>query len=116
MSRSTQYIGLTQAARDFIRDRGLRAVYSTHHETLAQRGTPQFNYDEGLCGEPVPYGIWEDPATGARFEEKLQDCPWSSGPMFFTHLVHDQGTVGSWTLKDRGCGEYADEAAGEYYV
>jgi len=68
MSRSTQFIGLTDDARAFVG--GLEAIgrYVGAH---------------GMFGEDIELGQWRD-ADGNRYREVVQADPWSSGPCIFT--------------------------------
>lgn len=70
MSRSTQFIGLTDDARAFVG--GLEAIgrYVGAH---------------GMFGEDIELGQWRD-ADGNRYREVVQADPWSSGPCIFTCL------------------------------
>lgn len=120
MSRSTQYIGLNDYAEAYLKE----------HAELQQDETPVIT--TGMFDEPVIGRVWkeviheEQPNRYHLYQEVLQDSPWSSGPMIFTHirvtLVQPNtqailcGFYFSWmvdpSLTDR---EY-DAATGRYYV
>jgi len=70
MSRYTQFIGLTGAARAFVG--GLEAIgrYVGAH---------------GMFGEDIELGQWRD-ADGNQYREVVQADPWSSGPCILTCL------------------------------
>ena|SRR3990167_5530619 len=79
MSRSTQFIGLTADAKDYIRD---------------FKPLPSDRNAIGMFGEEIPLGKWEENRirtryphqTNAIIREVVQTSPWSSGPMIFTCL------------------------------
>ena len=95
MSRSTQFIGLTDAAMHYVRNlKPLPSDLSTH----------------GMFDEEIPLRRWVMPdnrTTGKGEMERrgddgqLQPCirevvqavPWSSGPMIFTCLAFDYGNT-----------------------
>jgi hypothetical protein len=72
MARSTQYVGLTQAALEFL----VGASPDTPPEPLY-----------GMFDEEVPVGAWSNVGLFARVEERLQVAPWCGGPVLLTHLV-----------------------------
>lgn len=72
--RTTQYIGLTNRAKEFLK---------TCVEVESKSST------FGMFDEQIPLGTWECTSKYEqkwRFTEVLQMSPWSSGPMLFTHL------------------------------
>ena len=87
MSRFTQYIGLTEKARE--------------HVSMMKELSPNPEITTGIADEPVPGGKWKD-ENGTVWEEIVQAIPWSSGPMIFTCLVNDRGTKRyfEWTEAD----------------
>lgn len=88
--RTTQYIGLTKAASDFVQD--LKALKSDRKTS-------------GIAGEDIELQRWEchpmfkhavardrrDRKQLSCVREKVQMTPWSSGPMIFTCLEVDYG-------------------------
>ena len=85
MSRETQFVGLTQAAQDFVAD--LQALPSASSTT-------------GMFDEEIPLRQWEMhpsfridllPDREMCVREVVQEVPWSSGPMIFTRLELDWG-------------------------
>lgn len=115
MSRSTQYIGLNQYALNFVK--GAKLV-----ET--------FELTEGMFGEPVLGSVYHmPPPAGPNDEyilkEVVQDVPWSSGPMIFTHLEATLvkksgqriklGPYFSWMVDPSIKDEY-DLETGRYYI
>jgi len=75
MSRSTQFVGLTTSGTMFTM--GLERLPSDKHTT-------------GMFEEELPLGKWKAPEgrwNKAKYvREVVQEVPWSSGPMIFTHL------------------------------
>jgi hypothetical protein len=102
--RSTQYIGLTRSAMDFIAD--------------YQRVIKSENCTHGMFDEVVALGEWVSKHDGTKFwkiKEIVQFEPWSSGPMIFTCLVgffHNDKTcehpisVLGWVEDPRQQGEF----------
>lgn len=89
MSRSTQYIGLTQAALDFV-------------EQCQELPSELCTY--GMFDEEIPLRRWamhpviakDYPERGGmEIREVQQEVPWSSGPMIFTCLELDWGNGGT---------------------
>ena len=89
--RKTQFIGLTQAAQDFVAKCreivSTRTVFGTLLEELPLR--------EWLA-TPEEHGIesWKC-ITELRIREVQQCVYWSSGPMIFTRLELDFGNGGT---------------------
>lgn len=115
MGRSTQYIGLNDYAKKFVK--GALRVESYEMTT-------------GMFGEPVIGKIYhmptpDGPNTGWIFKEVVQSVPWSSGPMIFTHLIGvltkecgqeiKDGPYFSWMVDPSITEEY-DPETGRYYV
>ena len=76
MSRSTQYIGLTDQAREYVKS----AIK-----------VEQWQMTIGMFDEPVMGSIYHLPPPNSSDKELIakevvQLEPWSSGPMIFTHL------------------------------
>jgi hypothetical protein len=110
MSRSTQYIGLTAKAEEFMKQ-----FEEIQHP----------NSTSGMFGEEVPLrvwqGIWLGSGKKATIYETEQVTPWSSGPMIFTDLliVLDNGCkfshVYSWVQDPMETNEY-DKEKGVFWV
>lgn len=104
--RSTQYIGLTQAARDFTKT--LTKVEQTYNKTY------------GMFDEDIPLGVWTDGTF--TYEEREQCSPWSSGPMIFTKLVQiidgKQTTLYEWQESETPLPHHQelDYKLGIYYI
>lgn len=99
--RCTQYIGLTYAALEFVKDMNC---------------FPQKDNNYGMFDENVPMSIWYA-GNGRIYVEIFQVAPWSSGPMIFTCLENfeTRERLFEWiegTPEDR---EYNPET-GRYYV
>lgn len=77
MSRSTQWIGLTKRAEDYV----------------AQLAPfPSDEHTSGMFDELLPLRKWAAPLDLERatyVREVVQSTPWSGGPMIFTKLVID---------------------------
>jgi hypothetical protein len=116
MSRTTQYIGLTDDARDYLKK------HATAQE-LYEMTTGMFN--EAIGGNiydlPVPNG----PNKRYYAKEVVQAEPWSSGPMIFTCLelflekdcgqVINHGRIFQWVDNPGLHGEY-DPKKGHKWV
>ena len=113
MSRSTQYIGLTNKAHYYVGD--------------YQKIKDGTNCTYGMFDDKVPLGEWEDKTQSRKFayiKEVLQDSPWSSGPMLFTCLFgyfhndpdHKQPVqMFQWVVDPHVVNEY-DMVKGTYWV
>lgn len=73
MSRSTQFIGLSDSADEFVS--GLE-VFGVGDDTT------------GMFDEKIPLGQWRD-KNGFIYREVVQTEIWSSGPMIFTCLIKE---------------------------
>ena len=104
MARSTQYIGLTKEAQEFVD--GL--VKLDHIE----------NHTIGMFEEKVPLGAWVDPKTGLGYLEEVQARPWSGGPMIFTYLVDVQNDTHmfKWVEDEKARGHEFIYSEGLYWV
>ena len=71
--RTTQYIGLTNAAKEFVKDFAKTPIEVT----------------TGMFDDPVIGHEFISP-DGHKYIELLQCSPWSSGPMIFTCLLDDK--------------------------
>jgi len=115
MSRSTQYIGLTADGSSFVSN----AISSK-----------RFKLTEGMFGEDIDgfeYTLKspDNPNQTLIAREEVQDEPWSSGPMIFTHLKltsmsedgseKDLGYMFSWVRDSTTDGE-VDYEKGFYWV
>ena len=96
MARMTQYIGLTDDARAFLRGMTEERISLT----------------EGMFGEEVRGGFWNK-----RYAEKVQCEPWNGGPMIFTYLqdIETGEKLFEWTYERELQGE-VNRALGTYHV
>ena len=106
MSRSTQFIGLSFKALDYV-------------ATLEEFEEERYTY--GMAGEEVPLKTWKDTKRGWIVREQVQTVPWSSGPMIFTFLevTFENGCVCSdvlsWVLDPQVENE-VDSKEGTFWV
>ena len=111
MSRSTQYIGLTASAKEWIQ---------THLPTKMDSDT----FTHGMFDEHIPLSKWEVTLNSGKrvvVRECVQEVPWSSGPMIFTCLEVDFGNGGKtkiweWVHDPDMEGVEFDETAGRLWV
>lgn len=111
MSRCDQYVGLTKTGRRFLSK--VKSASKAIIETCK------------IC-----YQAWNpDPLQGDRiiigdrmYQEELQLAPWSSGPVYLTHIaIYNNktgnliGYVGSWEL-DSSVKNEIDEKNETYYI
>jgi hypothetical protein len=82
MSRSTQFIGLTKLAEDFVKD--LEEVDSDR--SAEQSLTEEISFRRWKMPTEDCYG-----RKNGFYREVEQAAPWSSGPMIFTCLEADFG-------------------------
>lgn len=83
---TTQYIGLTNKAINFINQmRLLKNIEDDLEFQLIEE-----NFEEGMFREKIPLYTFKD-KDGVIYYEKLQIAPWSSGPMIFTYLTTSYG-------------------------
>ena len=116
--RETQYIGLTDAAKAYVKKQQITSE-STYNMTLGLG-------DEVVYGQIVELASPSGPNKLMRLVEEVQDEPWSSGPMIFTHwhrfLIKesgqeiDMGYILSWVLDPDVIGREFDPVTGHYYV
>ena len=113
--RTTQYIGLTMDALNYVKD------------AFKVEVIPRMTC--GMFGEDIPgsrYYIKSRYDNTWILTEEVQDSPWSSGPMIFTHLrveiIRENGTrfelgnhLFSWIFDPTITCEY-DIERGHYYV
>ncbi len=87
MSRSTQFIGLTKKAQEYVSKlEPLNGVYTDNDGARFEEDNKTF----GMFDEDIPLGAWKHPERGI-LREIVQESPWSSGPMIFTCLAWDIG-------------------------
>ena len=77
MSRSTQYIGLTQKAKDYVKTHAIKK-----EKIIVCQGM----FDEPVYGNRYHFPPPAGPNKGLYYTEIPQETPWSSGPMIFTYL------------------------------
>lgn len=101
MSRSTQFIGLTKAAQDYIDSFNLK----DNLRYLEQKNNDKDLFWEkrstfGMFEEDIPLRTWRrfSPKSNKDIliREIVQATPWSSGPMIFTCLEIDWGNGEHW--------------------
>lgn len=111
--RTTQYIGLTDQAKDFVKN------LTTVNDCLSDSNIKHVTF--GMFDEDVELGAWILPNKGILIEYVVAS-PWSSGPMLFTGLCGPNGpfTAEGMTWKERETpfedGSEYDTETGEYYV
>lgn len=122
MSRETQFIGLNNYAEDYISNDKVKKV-------------GQYPMTKGMFEEDIYGGIyeeWVNSHTKMIYEEVVQDSPWSSGPMIFTHFKvtmvkvdretnkeiqrTEEGFYFSWMKDPSIHDEEYDAITGRYYV
>lgn len=104
--RCTQYIGLTQAAREFV-SRFTRVDDPSH-------------YTRGMFDEKVPLSTWHGP-NGMVIKEFVQVTMWSSGMMIYTALELQRPSMNvkarfKWVLDDAVREDEFDLEKGLYWV
>lgn len=121
MSRSTQHIGLNKYAGEWV------------HDAIRTEGYSMCKgmFDEEVIGTIYHMPVPEGPNKALIAKEVVQDAPWSSGPMIFTHLQVtlvkengqelDMGCYFSWMFDPRllrysGDGTEYDYETGRYGV
>lgn len=96
MSRSWNFLGLTEDARDFLRAN----AHAEEFELINRTTDESVNRYVCACGEPSGQSInpWYDETyqllrypllDGSYCYEYVQATPWSSGPITFLALAHD---------------------------
>ena len=115
MSRTTQYIGLTKDAHEYVKQATRVEEYEM---TLGM-------FDEPVMGKIYHMPAPEGPNKELIAKEVVQTAPWSSGPMIFTHLklilIKECGQeletdyAYSWVLNPEIIDEI-DYERGHYYV
>jgi hypothetical protein len=110
--RSTQFVGLTKVAEDFVKD--LEQLESDHSTS-------------GMFEEEIPLRKWvlhpkikSWGREGECIREVVQTVPWSSGPMIFTCLEVDHGNGAKieffeW-INDPTCEAEYDPEGGRMWV
>lgn len=100
--RTTQFIGHTDEVLNFLK-------------TCTK--TKKINTAFGMFGEPVADLYEYIDATGQMWEEFLQFCPWSSGPMLFLAIRNKQTKkIKGWKPSHTAHCEFIDSAKGTFYV
>lgn len=86
MARSDQYIGLTDDARIFLKS--LQNDKNFKYEQSEVDLCDCAFYDGKITGIKVTLSSLDKNDVNLKTEyiETIQDIPWSSGPMYFTHL------------------------------
>jgi hypothetical protein len=124
MSRTTQYIGLTNAANSWLK---INALQETSKNFVMCYGM----FDEDVLGvecdiKPLYNDNKINPVNKRYFVREVeQDSPWSSGPMIFTRLelfiektsgqIISLGYIFDWVKNPEVTNEY-DSEKGEYWV
>lgn len=113
--RTTQFIGLTREAEDFVKD---------------LKSLPSDRKTFGMFGEEIPLRKWElhSCLQGMNTSEEVPQCireieqanPWSSGPMIFTCLQIDFGDkatqlIFEW-IENPLIENEADKEKGQFWV
>lgn len=108
MSRETQFIGLSSAADAFLEKYAEVDNFTTLKngkvisEWTKPRSEENDSYTHGMFDEKIPLKKIRL-KVGVFVLEKVQDAPWSSGPVIFTHLTNASGDPiegTSWTEKE----------------
>ena len=107
MSRSTQFIGLSQEALQFVNENCYKEPVVTcdccGHSKGGQFITKLNRHTVGMFEEELPLTTFFINKDGwAKEVKEVEQCsPWSSGPMIFTHLQLEDGSfVGSWKQEE----------------
>jgi|6_EtaG_2_1085325.scaffolds.fasta_scaffold272656_2 hypothetical protein len=116
MSRSTQFIGLTNEAAEYVKN---------------LKELPSDTFTHGMFDEKIELRKWEIPKEfmsserpNACIREVVQASPWSSGPMIFTCLTlhfgncipeHNGMNILQWVDDPRVKGE-VDQENGKFWV
>lgn len=100
MSRCTQYVGLTDAASEYLRTGGEAKNNLTLLEYKYTDKDPYFEKRSvaGMMDERIPLGTWRRNFKGRDvfIREVVQCTPWAGGPMIFTCLEIDLGNGEHW--------------------
>ena len=104
MSRTTQFIGLSYAAREFMND-----CNNPIEELVSEKSTT------GMFGEDIPLKTFL--RNGIKYQEIVCAEPWSSGPMIFTCLKNTKTgeNLFEWVSDATTRGEF-DAKKGTYWV
>lgn len=106
MSRSTQFIGLTDGCAKQVRR--LTVIYSRGWHTT------------GMFDEEIQLASYWNDDGGLVAVEYVLATPWSSGPMIFTGLMFPNGpSTHNWEearTRDEIDGQEYDPVKGLYYV
>lgn len=110
MSRSDQYVGLTTKGNEFIRNFPKKDIINKKEVFMCHQA---FN--------PWPLTGIEITTKDRIYREVLQCDPWSSGPVYLTHIAvfNKQkkllGYMFSWIEDENVTGE-VDPDNGKYYI
>jgi hypothetical protein len=123
MSRSTQHIGLTLAAKLFVEKNAIKVCEENVDIVHERIGTDMF--DDAIMGEIFNLTPFPGPNKALIAKEELQFTAWSSGMMIFTHLhlflikecgqKLDMGYIFSWVKDPTITNEY-DHVIGHYWL
>lgn len=104
MSRTTQFIGLNYAAKEFMNDPN-----NPIEELVSEKSTT------GMFGENIPLKTFLK--NGIKYQEIVCADPWSSGPMIFTCLKNTKTgeNLFEWISDYTTRGEF-DSKKGTYWV
>lgn len=128
--RCDQYIGLTRDAQKFMEDLCTRPEVSVERKHYITEAA--FNSDPITGWKVIVPCVQEaerpDVNVANIYTEVLQHSPWSSGPMYFTHIHHqlvkkvgqtcDMDYLFSWVLDPTVREDFGeiDFERGHYYV
>lgn len=101
--RTTQFIGHTDEVLNFletcIKIKNIDTVYGMFDESIKDL------YE------------YVDPSTNQTWEEFVQFCPWSSGPMIFLAIRNKQtGKIKGWKILKQSKYEFINYNEGTFYV
>ena len=94
MGRSTQFIGLSKEARDFLNE-NVEKIGSSPCPHCGKNTTEVMNeldsneFAVGMFNEEIPLNRWKL-KNGCVVQETVQTEIWSSGPMIYTCLQNEQ--------------------------
>ena len=103
MSRSTQFIGLTDKANAFVSK--MVIIENTEHA-------------EGMFDEKIPLASYLDVGAKKIYYEVVQCEPWSSGPMIFTCLQEPRSSkqLFKWEKSKTPIQNEFNRKTGKYYI
>ena len=104
--RTTQFVGLTNRADEYVKK---NSVDINHNgDTI-----------DDMFGSPYYQCATFTHKNGKTFEEYLQECPWSSGPMIFLALRYVGGNPiksSLWISDESAREEEYNSKTGKYWV